>query len=164
MNKAFLGRGGAAGPRALLENVAGPAPSGERVNPETQDQREESGIGAPVGRRETMGEMESAAKVAKAKKEKEGSPDTQVPRVCPVSQEQVELRDPKASEAEGEIRDLQGRSDRRETPVTQDHPAPKATEATRSINAPSSRASKTNAPAATGPWNAPSSLRNWPLL
>lgn len=148
----------------LLENAAGLVPWEERVSPETREQREESGAGAPVGRRETTGEMDLEAKDAKAKREKEDFLDTQVRRAPLETQEQGGHQDPKASEAEGEIQDLQEQLDRRETLGTQDHLVTKATEATRSINAPLSRASKTNVLAATGPWNAPSSRRNWPLL
>lgn len=152
------------GPQVLLENVAGPGPWEERVSLEIQDQREDSGAGGPVGRREMTGEMELAVTDARAKKEKEDFLDTLVQREPLVSQEQGELQAPKASEAEGEIQDLQAQLGRRETLGTQDHLVTKATEATRSINVPLSRASRINVLAAMGPRNAPSSRRNWPLL
>lgn len=75
----------------------------------------------------------------------------------------MDHQDPKASEVEGEIQDLQGQLDKRETLVTQDHLVTRATEATPLINAPSSRASETNALAATGPWSALYSQQNSPL-
>lgn len=148
----------------LRENVEEPVPWEERASLEIQDQREESGTGVPVGRREKMVEMGLAVKGAKAKREKEDFQDTQVQRVPPATQEQGEHQDPKASEVEGEIQDLQGQWDRRETLATRDHLVTKATEATRSINVPLSRASKINVLAAMGPWSAPCSPRNWPLL
>lgn len=152
------------GPQVLPENVAGSGPWEERASLEIQDLMEESGPWGPVGRREMTGETDLAVKDARAKREKEDFLDTLVQRESPVIQEQGELQDPKAAEAEGEIQDLQAQSDRRETLGTQDHPVPKVTEATRSINVPLSRASKINVLAATGPWNAPSSRQNWPLL
>lgn len=164
MNKASQELGEAEGPQVLPENVAGSGPWEERVSLEIQDQMEEPGAWGPVGRRERTDEMDLAVTDAKAKKEKEDFLDTLVQRESPVSQEQGALQGPKAPEAEGEIQDLQARSDRRETLGTQDHPVPKVTKATRSINVPLSRASKINVLAATGPWNAPSSRRNWPLL
>lgn len=111
-----------------------------------------------------MDEMGLAVKDAKAKREKEDFLDTQVQRVPLATQEQGEHQDPKASEVEGEIQGLQGQWDRREILATRDHLVTKATEATRSINVPSSRASKINVLAAMGPWSARCSPRNWPLL
>lgn len=146
------------------ENVAGWVPWAERVSLENQDQREVSGAEVPEGRRVTMAETGLAMKDAEAKREKEDSLDTQVQRVPLVSRGQAERRDPKASEAEGEIQDLQGQLGRRETLAIQDHLVPKATEGIPWINVPLSRASKINVLAATGPWNAPSSRRSWPLL
>lgn len=148
----------------FLENVAGPVPWEERVSLESQDQREASGAGAPEGRRVMMAETGLAVKDAEAKKEKEDSLDTQVQRVPLVSWGQAEPQDPKASEAEGEIQDLQGQLGRRETLGTQDHLVPKATEGTPWINVHLCRASKINVLAAMDPWNALSSRRSWPLL
>ncbi|KAB1278467.1 Collagen alpha-3 chain [Camelus dromedarius] len=92
--------------QVLLENAAGPGPWEERVSPESQDLREDSGTGALVGRRETTGKTELAVKDAEAKREKGDSLDTQVQRVTPVSQGQTAPQDPKASEAEGVYRNL----------------------------------------------------------
>lgn len=108
VSKAFLDLGEAAGPQVRLENVAEPGPWGERVIPESQDLKEDSGAGALVGRRAMTGEMESAVKDAEAKKEKEDFLDTQVQRATLVSRGRTEARGPKVSEAEGEIQDLRG--------------------------------------------------------
>ncbi|EPY86123.1 hypothetical protein CB1_000327034 [Camelus ferus] len=66
--------------RALRESRG---PEEHRVSPESQDLREDSGTGALVGRRETMGKTELAVKDAEAKREKGDSLDTQVQRVTP---------------------------------------------------------------------------------
>lgn len=108
MNKAFSDPGEAGGPQVFLENVAEPGPWEERASPEIQDPKEASGTRVLVGRREMMDEMELAVKDAEAKKEKEDFPDTQDQRAILVSRGQMEPWDPKASEAEGEIQDLQG--------------------------------------------------------
>lgn len=90
-----------------LENVAEPVPWEERASPEAQDPRAASGTAAPVGRREMTGGTELAVKDAEAKKEKEDSLATQDQRAAPASLGQMGHQDPKASEAGGEIRDLQ---------------------------------------------------------
>lgn len=92
----------------FLENVAGLAHWGGRVSQESQGQREASGTVDLVGRREMTGETGLAAKEGEAKKEKEDSLGIQDQRVLLVSQELMDHQDPKASEAEGEIQDLQG--------------------------------------------------------
>lgn len=160
MNKAFLGPGEAEALLVLLENVAEQAPWEERASLENPDRREESGTAAPVERRETMGETELVGKDAQARREKEDSLATQAQRAPLAIQEQLEHQDPKASEAEGETQDLQGPLGRRETLATQDHLVPKATEATRSINVPWFKVSKTSVLVVTGPWSAPSSRRS----
>lgn len=107
-NKASLDRGEVEELSELPENEAEPVPWEGRVSPEIQDPREDWGTQALVGRRETMGETEWAAKVAEAKREKEDSRDTQGQRVHLVNLERMEDQDPKASEGEGEIQDLLG--------------------------------------------------------
>lgn len=129
---------------------------------ETQDPREDWGAAALVERRETMGEMDWAAKVAEAKREKEDSQGTQGRRVHLVILEWMDHQDPRASEDAGEIQDLLGQLDRRETLATPGHLVTRATEATPSINVPSSKASRISAPAAMGLWSAPSSPRSSP--
>lgn len=91
-----------------LETVAELVPWGGRVSQESQGRREASGTVDPVGRRETMGETGLAAKDGEAKKEKEDSLAIQDQREPLVSQGQMDHQDPKVSEAEGEIQDLQG--------------------------------------------------------
>lgn len=107
-NKAFLDLGEVAVLSGLLENEAEPVLWGERVSPENQGPREVLGTAAPVDKRETMGETGSAVKDAEAKREKEGSLGTQDRRVPPGSLGQMAHQDPKVSEAEGEIQELQG--------------------------------------------------------
>lgn len=75
---------------ASLENAAELVPWEERASLESRERREDSGPGAPVGKREMTGETELAVKDKKAKKEKEDSLDTQVQRVPVVSQGQTE--------------------------------------------------------------------------
>lgn len=147
----------------LLENVAELVRWGGRVSQESQGRREAPGTVDPVGRREMTGETGLAVKDAEAKKEKEASLAIRDQRVPLVSQGQMDHQDPKASEVEGEIQDLQGQLDRRETLATQDHLVTRATEATPLINVPSSKASETNALAAMGPWSALYSQQNLPL-
>lgn len=120
----------------LLETVAESGPWGERVNLESQDQKEVWATEALVGRRATMGEMELAVKDAEAGKENEDSRGTQARREPLVSLGQTAHRDPKASEAAGEIQDLRGLLDRRETLATRDRLVTRAIEATPLINVP----------------------------
>ncbi|GAB5576119.1 collagen alpha-3(VI) chain isoform X5 [Prionailurus iriomotensis] len=76
-------RWAAEGLRVLLENVAESVPWEERASLESRDQREESGAGAPEGRRAMMAETGLAVKDAKAEKEKEDSLDTLVQSGAP---------------------------------------------------------------------------------
>lgn len=107
-NKEFLDLGEAEVLLGFLENVAELAHWGGRVSQESQGRREASGTVDPVGRREMMGETGLAVKDGEAKKEKEDSLGIQDQRVLLVSQGPMDHQDPKASEAEGEIQDLQG--------------------------------------------------------
>lgn len=107
-NKEFLDLGEAGALLGLLENAAGRVHWGGRVSQENQGRREASGTVDPVGRREMMEETELAVKDVEAKKGKEASLGIQDQRVPLVSQGLMDHQDPKASEAEGEIQDLQG--------------------------------------------------------
>lgn len=147
----------------LLENVEELVRWGGRVSQESQGRREALETVDLAERREMMGEMGLAMKVAEAKKEREASLGIRDQRVPPVSQGQMDHQDPKASEVEGEIQDLQEYLGRRETLATQDHLVTGATEETPLINVPSSKASETNVLAAMGPWSALYSQQNLPL-
>lgn len=107
-NKEFPELGEAEVLLGFLENEAELAHWEGRVSQESQGRREASGTVDPVGRREMTGETGLAAKDGEAKKEKEDSRGIQDQRVLLVSQELMDHQDPKASEAEGEIQDLQG--------------------------------------------------------
>lgn len=107
-NKEFPDLGEAEVRLGLLENAAEPVRWGGRASQESQGQREAPGTVDPVGRREMTGETGLAARDAEAKKEKEASPGIRDQREPLVSQGQMDHQDPKASEVEGEIRDLQG--------------------------------------------------------
>lgn len=91
----------------LLENVEELVRWGGRVSQESQGRREALETVDLVGRREMTGEMGLAVKDAEAKKEKEASLGIRDQRVPLVSQGQMDHQDPKASEVEGEIQDLQ---------------------------------------------------------
>lgn len=106
-NKEFLDLGEAEVRLGLLENVAELAHWGGRVSQENQDQKEALGTLDLEGRREMTGEMGLAVKDAEAKKEREASLGIRDQRVLLVSQGQTDHQDPKASEVEGEIQDLQ---------------------------------------------------------
>lgn len=107
-NKESLDLGEVEALPGLLENEAELARWGGRVSQESQGRREASGTVDPVGRREMMGETALAVKDGEAKREKEDSLGIQDQRVPLVSQGQMDHQDLKASEAEGEIQDLQG--------------------------------------------------------
>lgn len=106
-NKEFPDLGEAEVRLGLLENVEELVHWGGRVSQESQGRREALETVDLAGRREMTAEMGLAVKDAEAKKEREASLGIRDQRVPLVSQGQMDHQDPKASEVEGEIQDLQ---------------------------------------------------------